>query len=115
LQYPNLRREHIGKHDEWIFDSKGGVSKLYGGKLLENISQALGQELCKEAIKRARTPGVDCAGQCHDEILAVAHKDRAEETKAILVEAMETPIPWWPTIKLYAEGGYGANWLEAKK
>lgn len=115
LQYPNLRKERVGKHDEWIFDSKGTISKLYGGKLLENISQALGQELCKEAIKRARAAGVDCVGQCHDEILAVAPEERGPEVKAILIDSMERTIPWWPTIKLYAEGGYGANWLEAKK
>jgi hypothetical protein len=28
---------------------------------------------------------------------------------------MEAAIPWWPSIKLFAEAGYGPNWLEAKE
>jgi hypothetical protein len=27
---------------------------------------------------------------------------------------METPMPWWPVLKLNAEIGVGPNWLEAK-
>lgn len=115
LQYPNLRQAKVGQHMEWIYDSKGLTAKLYGGKLLENISQALAGEICKVAISRALNVGVNAKGQCHDEILAVVMKQMAEWGKAELIKAMETPIPWWPTIKLYAEAGYGPNWLEAKK
>jgi len=119
LQYPNLRKDGFFgkghyKRDEWAFDTKGGKSKLYGGKLLENISQALAGELCKLAISRAIYNGVQCVGQVHDEVLAVAPDRDAQWTLNTLVEAMETPVPWWPMVKLYAEGGIGQSWLEAK-
>jgi DNA polymerase I-like protein with 3'-5' exonuclease and polymerase domains len=69
----------------------------------------------QRGIKRAVDAGITCAGQCHDEILAVADGVDAERTREALLEAMETPIPWWPSITLFAEAGYGSNWLEAKK
>ena len=115
LQYPKLRQVQEGRHLEWIFDAKGDTMKLYGGKLLENISQALAGELCKLAITRAVDAGVNCVGQVHDEVLGVAAADQAADTAQLLVDIMETTVPWWPTLKLYAEGGYGNNWLEAKK
>jgi len=111
LQYPNLRLEG----DEWIYNGKAGVTNLYGGKLLENISQALAGELCKMAVNRCITKGIRPVGQVHDEILAIAKSDKATSTAALLQQSMEDNIDWWPTLKLNAEAGVGDNWLSAKK
>jgi DNA polymerase len=104
--------------DEWVYDiyDKGHLEqrKLYGGKLLENISQALAGELCKEAIERAEGAGVDCVGQVHDEVLAISPVSRAKTDLASLISAMESPAPWWPALKLGCEAGAGPNWLAAK-
>ena len=45
--------------------------KLYGGKLLENISQALAGELCKEAMLKM---GDAVTGLVHDEIHVLCKK-----------------------------------------
>lgn len=116
LRYPNLRVEG---HD-WVYDvyrnhkSEKETTKLYGGKLLENICQALAGEVTKVAIERAELAGIPCVGQVHDEIIAVFPAERAEEMKINLRTAMETPMPWWPVLKLNAEIGTGPNWGEAK-
>lgn len=120
LQYPNLREEIVkGKwYTQWMYDvwDKGHIERrsLYGGKLLENISQALAGELLKLAIRRARAAGLVVVGQVHDEGLALVKTEDVANGKAMLQEAMETPIPWWPTLKVNAEVGAGSNWLEAK-
>lgn len=122
LQYPNLRQEmrkntKTGRFQpQWIYDSKGDEEKLYGGKLLENISQALAGELCKVAITRATASQLECKGQVHDEILATVADNPISVNNGlkVLLGAMETPPPWWPTIALKAEGGAGPNWLAAK-
>lgn len=119
LQYPNLRWEpDSGKYGEWIYDvwDKGHLERrhLYGGKLTENISQALAGEFTKLAIERAEDNGIMCAAQVHDEILAALLEARAKEGAGILQACMEEPPVWWPTIKLKAEVGIGPNWLEAK-
>lgn len=112
LQYPNLR----WTGDGWVYDVfkkkyESEPTNLYGGKLVENICQALAGELCKEAILRAEAAGLQCVGQIHDEIIGVSASPSAQE---ILKTAMERPPIWWPEIKLKSEVGYGANWADAK-
>lgn len=120
IKYPNLRQEN----DEWVYDVYKKVyvaepTKLYGGKLIENICQALAGELCKEAISRAEDAGLHCAGQVHDEIIAIAKQDTLQgeaekEVVKILQNCMEKAPKWMPTLRLKAEVGYGRNWGNAK-
>ncbi len=122
IQYPNLRYEDR----EWVYDDVKEIAlaermqrppnlpRLYGGKLIENICQALAGELCKEGIARAEADSLRCVGQVHDEVIGLI-EDRFPKTGAyILQKAMEVPPRWMPTIKLKAEVGYGSNWLNAK-
>lgn len=110
IQYPNLRQEG----EEWVYDVWGKKgqkepAKLYGGKVLENICQALAGELCKEVMVKF---GSKVVGQVHDEIILIS--DDPTTDRAELEAAMETPPSWLPEIKLKAEVSYGRNWLEAK-
>jgi DNA polymerase len=124
LVFPGLRvasRKFRGNEfsNEWVYDHfikryASEESKIYGGKLVENICQALAGEICKTAIKRAVDAGVNCVGQVHDEILAVAERGFSAEYANTLRDAMERPISWMPTLKLRAEVGYGKTWAEAK-
>jgi DNA polymerase len=121
IQYPNLRPEIVqgrnGPQTEWIYDAYHKVyvaepTKLYGGKMIENICQALAGELCKEAIERAEAAGLKCVGQVHDEILAISRD--GDIAAAAMETAMEHPPKWMPTLRLKAEVGYGTNWGNAK-
>jgi len=123
IQYPNLRPEVIqgrfGPQTEWIYDVYHKVyvaepTKLYGGKMIENICQALAGELCKEAIERAERKGVVCVGQVHDEILAVCKNEGGDYYSSLLKSCMEHPPTWMPTLRLKAEVNYGKNWNDAK-
>jgi DNA polymerase bacteriophage-type len=118
IQYPNLR--YKSDVDEWVYDvykrkyDAEGV-KLYGGKIIENICQALAGEICKIAINRAEERGLRVVGQVHDEILVVSPQERAERDINTLMECMQTPISWWPTLRLSAEVHSGKSWAEAKQ
>jgi hypothetical protein len=120
IRYPNLRGKQVIKfgktQTEWVYDvfKKRYVSeeaKLYGGKMIENICQALAGEICKIAITRCEHAGVPVAGQVHDELLAVSDYHLAVD---FMKAAMEAPVPFWPEIRLKAEVGYGSNWADAK-
>lgn len=117
LQYTNLRPTIDG---DWVYDTfQGnakvpGISKLYGGKLLENICQALSQEICKVAIQRLIDAGIRAVGQVHDEILVVAKDADVAFALSVMQRAMEQPMPWWPSLKLKGEIGVGNTWAEAK-
>lgn len=122
IQYPGLRLEDR----EWVYDDVKEIAlaermqrppslpRLYGGKLIENICQALAGELCKEAILRAERDGLRCVGQVHDEVIGVIESHMEKTGAFILQKAMEVPPRWMPTMKLKAEVGYGRNWLDAK-
>ena len=115
IKYPNLRQ--VG--DEWVYDTYKKVyeaeqTKLYGGKMIENICQALAGELTKEAIERAEYNGITCVGQVHDEILAINVTEHATLTSGLLKRFMEQAPKWMPTLRLKAEVSYGDNWNSAK-
>lgn len=120
LQYPNLRVEDGPRYQEWVYDTYQskhkdmGKGKLYGGKMLENICQALAGELKKMAIARAEDRGLTVVGEVHDEILVVSPTEDAEKYADILRRCMEMPPDWWPQIRLLAEVGIGDNWKAAK-
>lgn len=117
LRYNNLRitgKNRFGK-PEYGYDvpskRKGEIEikKLYGSFLLENISQALAGELCKEVMRQF---GDKVVGQVHDEILLIS--DNPIEDRAELEEAMEKSPIWLPQLKLKADVNYGKDWLNAK-
>ncbi len=128
VRYPNLRPVIVqgrrGPKTEWVYDKfkkkyESEPVKLYGGKMVENICQALAGELCKEAIERAETSGLTCVGQVHDELLVLSRQDsiRGEqeaETVRRLQAAMEQSPKWMANLRLKAEVGYGKNWNTAK-
>ncbi len=122
LQYPGLYYEDVpGAYGrmrrEWYYKPyrKGRIEthKLYGAKLLENITQALAGEACKEAIRTAEACGLPCVGQVHDEIIGITTD--SEKGAATLRSAMESPMPWMPELKLKAEVHTGLNWADAKE
>lgn len=115
IRYPNLRQNLEG---EWIYDvwtkRKSGVdiAKLYGGKVLEHMSQGLAGELCKEV---ARPFGNSVTGLVHDEIHLLALQADAGTAEEELKKAMRQAPAWMPRIKLDAKVGVGPNWLAASK
>ena len=121
VQYPNLRQ--VG--DDWVYDIykkvyEAETTKIYGGKIVENLCQALAGELCKEAIERAVSVDLTTVAQIHDEIICVEKKNdmelfrTADEAALLLKACMEKAPRWLPTLKLKAEVGVGSNWGNAK-
>lgn len=119
LNYPRLtcsldeydRPQHSywnGKH----------MTNLYGGKLIENIVQALARCVMAEMmvnINNWLTTNQDRFGiearvilTVHDEVIALAKTDYAGEVYSEILKSMSTPPAWCNdgTLTLKAEGGY---------
>lgn len=116
IRYPNLRQEEGERgHTEWVYDvwNKRNLEKrkLYGGKLLENISQALAGELCKDAMLEM---GDNVTGLVHDEIHVVCRRGLGFITAQKLKRVMSASPEWLPQMQLDAEVGFGNNWNDAK-
>ena len=116
LKYPGLRVSGRG----WVYDAYKGrrsqqeEAKLYGGKLAENLCQALAGEICKEAIRRLVACGYSPAGQVHDELLCVVPEQLGQSALGAMQKAMTDSLPWWPQLKLGVEGKIAKTWAEGK-
>lgn len=111
LFYENLR--HDGQN--WIFEYGKFIKRLYGGKLLENIIQALDRVQVMEAAVRvfART-SFRMALQVHDELVYVVPEEKAAWLLQICKEELARR-PWWmPALPLDADGNTGASYGECK-
>jgi len=109
-RYPNLRkvRDKDGK-DQYIYDSRKGAVKLYGGKLTENICQGLARCIIGEQlIKISRKYRVVLT--VHDAVACVAPKEEAEEAKAFVMECMRFVPSWAQGIPLNCEAGIGERY-----
>jgi DNA polymerase I-like protein with 3'-5' exonuclease and polymerase domains len=109
-RYPNLRkvRDKDGK-DQYVYDSRKGSTKLYGGKLTENICQGLARCIIGEQmLKIAKRYKVVLT--VHDAVACVAPKEEADEAMAYVMECMRYVPSWADGIPLNCEAGYGKNY-----
>ena len=109
-RYPNLRkiRDKDGK-DQYIYDSRKGPVKLYGGKLTENICQGLARCIIGEQlIKISRKYKVVLT--VHDAVACIAPKEEAQEAMAYVMECMRYIPDWAEGIPLNCEAGVGESY-----
>lgn len=111
LYFHNLRYENGG----WRFEYNGDTKYIYGGKLLENIIQALARVIIMDcALRVRRRTKLGFKLQVHDELVYVVPEDAAEDLLAVLMEEMRVR-PWWdPEWPLDAEGGISNSYGDAK-
>jgi DNA polymerase len=90
-----------------------GREHTYGGKLVENIVQAVSRDLMAEAMLRAEERGFPVVCTIHDEVVAEIEEPHAS-CEANLVEDFEqilTELPTWATgCPVAAEGWLGTRY-----
>jgi len=88
-------------------------TRIYGGKVVENIVQALARIVVAEqmAIIGRRYKVVL---QVHDEVVILCDEAEAEEAKAYMVQVMSTPPSWAPDLPVACEADHGPNYGECK-
>lgn len=109
-RYPQLRKitDEAGK-EQFVYESKRGTNKIYGGKLVENVCQGLariiiGEQLIKISKKYRVVLTV------HDAIACIAKEAEVEEAM-MYVEACMRWTPEWATgLPLNCEAGYGESY-----
>lgn len=105
LRYPGLRRDSNG---QWVYMTRthrtAHETKLYGGKLLENISQCLAGRIVNwQGSEYTRQSGYRCVMQVHDEVVSVIPEEEVDRCKPIITKCFSTPPPWWPEIPVSCE------------
>lgn len=79
-----------------------GRQDTYGGKLVENIVQAIARDCLRDALLRTEKAGYPCVMHVHDEILA--EMPIGEGSIEDLCKIMGQPVSWAPTLPLAADG-----------
>ncbi len=115
LKYPNLREyrnPETGKR-EIIYDNKKGrtlvPNRIYGGKVVENICQALARIIIGEQmLKISRHHKV--AMTVHDAVGVVVPDDEGEAAQRTVVAAMKTAPRWAVGLPLDCESKMGRSY-----
>jgi DNA polymerase len=106
LSYPELRRHSNG---EFTYMTRTGVNKIYGGKVAENLCQAVARCIIGEQMiqisKRYRV-----VLTVHDAIASVVPEEDAAEARAYIEECMRTPPAWAAGLPLNCESGMARNY-----
>ena len=104
--YPELARHSNG---DYTYQTRMGPSKIYGGKVAENLCQAVARCIIGEQIiqieKRYRV-----VLTVHDAIACVVPEDEAHEARAYIEECMRTPPAWAQGLPLDCESGMARNY-----
>jgi DNA polymerase len=110
IQYPNLHSQHTpeGKK-EWVYDSKGMVVKVYGGKTTENFCQAVARCIIAEQMLRI-SKRYKVVLTVHDAIAIIAKVEEADVARAFVEDSMRWRPLWAQDLPLACESGMGASY-----
>lgn len=97
---PDPKFGHDGVTYEGQEMGKWGRLRTYGGRLTENVTQAVARDCLAEALLRLEAAGYDIVFHVHDEVVIDAPCDADPET---VCELMTAPLEWAPDLPLAAE------------
>lgn len=82
--------------------------ETYGGKLTENVVQAIARDCLGEAIQRLEANRLPVVFHVHDEVVidTVPWADEAVMLRTV-VDILGQPVPWAPDLPLGADGWVG--------
>ena len=96
---------YMGVNDK----NKWGRIETYGGKLVENVVQAVARDCLAQAIEHLEAAGLPVVFHIHDEVVIdTAAFDTNDAMLDKVVKIMSTPIPWAEGLPLGADGWVGA-------
>lgn len=109
---PHFRTKTVGRsttkvlcYDGIVQETKQwGEIDTYGGKLTENIVQAIARDLIGYAMIQLENDGYNITMHVHDEAIAEVPESNAKERYNRMVEIMSTPPEWAKDLPLNADG-----------
>jgi DNA polymerase len=115
LKYPNLRRRKDQETGDFelVYDTKKGraviPTRIYGGKVVENICQALARIIIGEQMLMvARSYRVVMT--VHDAVGVIAPTEKAEEARQFVEACMRIRPKWATALPLNCESKMGASY-----
>lgn len=111
LQYRSLHRDDEGS---WKFVGKRGEKQYtYGGKIAENITQALSRIVMTDALLKI-APYYKVVMTVHDEIVCCVPETEAEDALQYMIDVMSVAPAWCAGLPVAAEGAINKSYGGAK-
>jgi len=109
LRYDGLRGHQNADGTEYTYQTRKGPSRIYGGKVIENVCQAIarciiGDQMLRIAKKHRAVLTV------HDSIVCCVPDDEVTEAKAWVEESMRWVPDWAKGLPVNCEAGVGKNY-----
>jgi DNA polymerase len=113
LQYPNLRWVMREGKNEMVYDQKKGravlTSRIYGGKMVENICQALARIVIGEQMLMVARK-LPVVMTVHDAVGALVKVEEADEGRTFVEQCMRIRPKWASGLPLNCESKIGASY-----
>lgn len=94
---------------EYVYVTRKGKSRIYGGKLTENICQAVARcVIAEQMLKISKRYKVVLT--VHDAVACIAPEDEAEDARAFVETCMRWRPDWAQTLPLNCESGMGRSY-----
>ena len=82
---------------------RGTLQRFYGGKLTENIVQALARDVFAEHVLNIGSAGLRVLWTVHDEAVIEVPDEDVADAEATIMDIMSTPPVWAPELPLSCE------------
>lgn len=104
-KYDGLRKttDAEGK-TEYVYDTRRGPTRIYGGKVVENICQAVARCVIAEQMLRI-SKKYRVVLTVHDAVACIAPEEEADEAQAYVESCMRWRPTWAETLPLNCESG----------
>lgn len=104
LQVMGDGKEHITYAGVDQDTKRWGRQETYGGKLVENVVQAVARDCLAVNIMRVQAKGYNIVMHIHDEMVVEVPEDDAANAFQQISDCMGTAVPWAPELPLRGDG-----------
>lgn len=110
ISYPMLHRvKDDNGRDKWQYKDTTGLIDIYGGKLIENVVQALARiVVTQQLLKIAKRYKVVLT--VHDAVACIAKKEESSEARDFVEECMRWVPKWAAGCPINCESGIGEDY-----
>jgi DNA polymerase len=111
LRYDGFAKIKQDSRDQYVYRTRKGVIKIYGGKVVENLCQALARcVIAEQMLKISKRYKVVLT--VHDAVACIAKKEEAEEARAYVETCMRWTPDWAEGLPLNCESGMAESYGE---
>ena len=115
IELPNsMRLDYSGlvptEDGDWFYGLNGRSIKIYGGKMLENLIQALSRVVLGKYLLEIEAAGIITVSSTHDEPIMVVREQDIEDAAREVTKIMTTPPAWAPDLPVAVDVGWAKEY-----